>query len=276
MERGGSRTHPTGVAWHPVPGAFHALETVSLDVLAGAVGSSVFLLDLVSGARADLAVFICLGAAVLAVYNLDHLLDARRTDPSSSPRRRRYADNRGPLAVAFVGASVAGLVSLARLPGMAWKAGGIVGAYQVAYFAGLRMGLRGSAKRILAAVGWAAGIALPAWCAASPKARAEVVPAAALLALLGWINLQSYALVDAAAEADEGRVPGRVLRAVSLSAFGAGLAGASLAFPQHAGHWAALAVAGPVQFFLAKLPSDSVHPAGEWSLALLGLFVAAR
>lgn len=276
MEGSGSQVRPIEVASSRFSGALHAMETVSLDVLAGVVGSSLFLLRLASGARASLPVFIAMGAAVLVVYNLDHLLDARQTDPSSTPRRRRYADNQGMLAVVFAGAAIAGLLSTGQLPSAAWKAGGVVAAYQIAYFAGLRFGLRGSAKRIMAAVGWAAGIAIPAWCASPVQARTEIVVGAGLLALLGWINLQSYAIVEGAAEADRGHVPGFVLRATAISFAGAGLAGASLAFPEHAGRWAALGCVALVQFLLVKLPSDFVHPAGEWSLALLGLFVLAR
>jgi hypothetical protein len=257
-------------------GTLHALETVSLDVLAGVVGSSLFLVSLVPGARPNVWIFLCLGAAVLAVYNLDHLLDTRRTDPLSTPRRRRYADHKGLLALVFAGACIPGLVSLWRLPAAAWEAGLIVAAYQVLYFAGLASGLRGTAKRLMATAGWAAGIAIPAWCAAPASARTEIVAGAVLLSLLAWINLQSYAIVEAAAEADPGHVPGFVLRALSISVAGAGLVVASLAFPGHAGRWAALGCVALVQFFLVKRPSDFVHPAGEWSRALLGLFAAIR
>ena len=276
MERTGSSVHPMAAMCGLFSGTLHALETVSLDVLAGVVGSSFFLLGMVPGARPDPWVFLCLGSAVLAVYNLDHLLDARETDPASTPRRRRYAENQGMLAVVLVLAIVCGLVSLVHLPGAAWKAGSIVASYQVAYFAGLRIGLRGSAKRLMATAGWAAGIAIPAWCAAGTSARTEIVVGAVLLSLLGWINLQSYALVDAASEADRGQVPGFFLRATAISIAGAGLVGAYLAFPGHAGHWTALALVALVQFFLTGLPSDFVHPAGEWSLALLGLFALTR
>jgi hypothetical protein len=275
MESTRSEIRPMDVASSLFSGAFHALETVSLDVLAGVVGSSLFLLSLVPGTRFDPWVFLCLCSAVLAVYNLDHLLDARETDPASTPRRRRYAEHQGVLAVVLAGSCIAGSISVGGLPAAAWKAGGIVAVYQVAYFAGLRLGMRGSAKRIMATVGWAAGIAIPAWCASPAPARTEIVVGAGLLSILGWINLQSYALVDARAEADPGQLPGSVLRATAIAVAGVGLTGAFLAYPSHAGRWTALACVALVQFFLTSLPSDFVHPVGEWSLALLGLFALA-
>ncbi len=275
MERTGSHLRGIEATSRLFSGALHALETVSVDVLAGVVGSSLFLVSLVSPVHSLPPGLWALGAAVLAVYNLDHLLDASQTDPDSTARRRRYADHRGILATVFVCAVIAGLVSALSLPGEVWMAGSSVAAYQALYFVGLRFGLRGTAKRLMATVGWAAGIAIPAWCAAPTSARTEIVVGAGLLSLLGWINLQSYALVDASAEADRGHMPGLVLRATAISIAGVGLVGASLAFPEHAGRWAALGGVALVQFFLVKLPSDYVHPVGEWSIALLGLFILA-
>ena len=96
--------------------------------------------------------------------------------------------------------------------------------------------------------------------------------AAALLAVLGLINLQSYALVEAEAEDDRGLLPGSVLRGATVVAAVIGLGGATIFYPEHACRWLALAAVGCVQVFLTALPGELVHPAGEWSLALLGLF----
>ncbi|HXP91614.1 MAG TPA: hypothetical protein VN931_11880 [Fibrobacteria bacterium] len=252
-----------------------SLETVSLDVVAGVVGSALFLVGLVPGGRAVLPVFAGLAAGVLVVYNLDHLLDARDTDPRSTPRRLRYSGHRRLLAGYTIVAAFAGAVSLMFLPSIAWKAGSVVALYQVLYFVGLKLGLRGPAKRLMAAAGWAAGLAIPAWCVSSPSSRGEVAFAASLLAIVGLINLQSYALVEAEAEADHGLLPGSVLRGATIAAAVIGLGWAILLYPEHASRWLALAGVGCVQVFLTALPGELVHPAGEWSLALLGLFALA-
>jgi hypothetical protein len=215
-------------------------------------------------------------AGVLVVYNLDHLLDARATDPRSTPRRLRYSGHRRLLAGYVIAAIFAGAVSLRFLPTVAWEAGAVVALYQVLYFMGLKLGLRGPAKRLMAAVGWAAGLAIPAWCACDPSVRGEVAMGATLLAVVGLINLQSYALVEAEAEADHGLLPGFLLRGATIAAAVIGLACATVFYPQHASRWLGLAAVGCVQVFLTALPGELVHPAGEWSLAMLGLFAVVR
>jgi len=260
---------------HPLLRTLFALETVSLDVVAGVVGSALFLVGMVPGGRAQLPVFASLAAGVLVVYNLDHLLDSRGTDPRSTPRRLRYSRHRGLLTGYTIAATLAGAVSLRFLPSSAWKAGSVVALYQVLYFVGLKLGLSGPAKRVMAAVGWAVGLAIPAWCAGGGKVRTELALATALVAVLGLINLQSYALVEAKAEADRGSLPGVLQRLSPVALAAIGLGWAVSAFPGHVGRWIALAGVGCVQFCLTAIPGELVHPAGEWSLALLGLFAIA-
>lgn len=272
MESSGSQARPLERTTHPFLGVLFALETVSLDVVAGVLGSALFLVGLVPGGRADIPVFASLAAGVLAVYNLDHLLDARATDPRSTPRRSRYSGRRRLLAGYALAATFAGAVSVRFLPSVAWKAGTVVAGYQALYFIGLRLGLRGPAKRLMAAAGWAAGLAIPAWCVAPSAARGELALAAAVIAVVGLVNLQSYALVEDEAEADGGLLPGSVLRGTTIAAGLVGLGCATVLYPQHAIRWLALAGVGCVQVLLTALPAELVHPAGEWSLALLGLF----
>jgi|GEM_PF-1793209 hypothetical protein len=275
MECSGTPVRPLEPTTHPFLGVLFALETVSLDVVAGVVGSALFLVGLVPGGRAGVPVLASLTAGVLVVYNLDHLLDARATDPRSTPRRLRYFGHRRLLAGYAIAATFAGAVSLRFLPSLAWEAGSVVALYQVLYFVGLKLGLRGPAKRLMAAVGWAAGLAIPAWCVCGPSARGEVAMGATLLAVVGLINLQSYALVEAEAEADHGLLPGFVLRGAAIAAAVVGLGCAAVFHPQHASRWLGLAAVGCVQVFLTALPGELVHPAGEWSLAMLGLFALA-
>ena len=255
--------------------ALHAMEAVSLDVAMGVLGAAAFLGSLVPGARAPLPVLVCLAAAVTVVYNLDHLLDARETDPGASPRRRRYAENRGVLAVCLVASASVGAVAVWFLPSMAWKLGAALGAYQILYFAGLRAGLRGPAKRLMATTGWALGLTIPAWCLSGPASHGEILLGTGLLLVVGWINLQSYALVDAGVEEDRGDLPGGGLRGLAMALAVAGLGWGFHSFPGHGGHWIALGAVAALQWTLTRLPSDFVHPAGEWSLALLGLFALA-
>jgi len=275
MEGSGTGSHALERIARPFLRVLFALETVSLDVVAGVVGSALFLVGLVPGGRAGLPVFASLAAGVLVVYKLDHLLDARETDPRSTPRRLRYSRHRGLLVGYTVAATLAGAVSLRFLPVVAWKAGTVVALYQILYFAGLKLGLKGPGKRLMAALGWAAGLALPAWCAGGGAAGPEVLLAAGLLAVLGLVNLQSYALVEAKAEADSGPLPGSVLRAVPVVVAAIGLGWAFALYPGHLDRWVALAAVGCVQVCLTAIPRQMVHPAGEWSLALLGLFAIA-
>ena len=246
-----------------------ALEVVSLDVAAGVVGAATFVAAVSGAGRLPPAVWVALVAAVLAVYNLDHFLDGARLGAEVSPRRRRYGRHRALLACTTVAAAVAGAVSCAFLPRPVLAGGAVLALVQAGYFLGLRCGLRGPAKRMAAAAGWTAGIALPAW--AGGGRGGEILLAAGILAALGWINLQSYALVEAAREDETDSVPGFGLRAAAIALAAISIVLAVARHPEEDPRWAALALVGAVQVALARLPLEAVHPAGEWSFALLGL-----
>lgn len=71
---------------------FLLISWLSLDVVIGAMASLYFFQELLH-VSLDWSAFVLLGLAVWTIYNLDHLLDARRIANSSSPRRafhRRY------------------------------------------------------------------------------------------------------------------------------------------------------------------------------------------
>ena len=245
----------------------HALETVALDVAAGALGAALFLAD-VSGAGAlPWSVLAALVAAVLAVYNVDHLLDSYRPEQPAFSRRRRYRTHRGWLAGCAIGAVVCGAVAASFLPARVWRIGLLLVGYQAAYFVGIKAGLRGAAKRLGAAVGWTAGISLPAWAAGARFS--EWLWGAGLLALLAWINLQSYAVVEARGEGEA--EPGRPLRTTSIGLLLVLLAGALVVHPEHLWRWLALLGVAVAQVVLVRVPVDLLHPLGEWGFALLGL-----
>jgi hypothetical protein len=247
----------------------HALEVVSLDVAAGVAGSALLVASLSHSGPVPVAVFVAMVSAVLAVYNLDHFLDGSQIDTEASPRRRRYREHRKLIVSTAFAAAVCGAASMAFLPRAALVGGAVLVAYQAIYFLGLKKGLRGTAKRLAAAGGWAAGIALPAWSVFGQ--RGEILLAACILAALGWINLQSYSLVESRPEAEEDTAPGVAMRAAAVTVAAMLLAFAFATHPEQSRSWCALVAVGAVQVFLRRLPLDLVHPVGEWSLALLGL-----
>jgi len=246
-------------------------EVVSLDVAAGVLGPSLFVVHLVSSGPPSWPTQVALVCAVLAVYNLDHLLDSFRPDSESTARRRRYAENRRSLGAVGLLAFVVGAAMLPFLPRIVVLYGLALAAYQTLYFLALRLGMSGVAKRCAAAVGWAAGACIPGWISASPDQRGLVLTVFVLLANIAWINLQSYALVDDSVEGGGGSLPGTRLRAIAQATMVVGLATACGRFPGLAGSWFVFAILAVVQTILVKLPRDFVHPVGEWSLALLGL-----
>jgi hypothetical protein len=134
----------------------------------------------------------------------------------------------------------------------------------------LKAGLRGLAKRLMASLGWAAGLGFPAWLDAG-KDRPMIVFVLLLLASLGWINLQSYALVESTTENDRGAAPGLALRSLAITSALVLIACGVWLYPVHDLQWMALLVVCLVQISLTRIPLRFVHPVGEWSLALLGL-----
>jgi len=251
---------------------FRFLETLSLDVASGVLGAALFLATLSRPAMPRTIPIAVLVALVLAIYNFDHLQDALRPGARSTPRRRRYDDRKPLLAAAMVTGSVIALLLAPWLAASTWLEGGMVGLYQAAYFAALRVGLRGAPKRVLAALGWAAGTAVPICSTRVEGPVATLALGVVLLALLAWINLQSYALVDARAEEEDPRsLPPAILRVAALAAVAGVLALAFATHPECAGHWTALAAVAVVQAALIFLPPDLAHPVGEWAFALLGL-----
>jgi hypothetical protein len=81
---------------------------LSLDVVFGAMASMYFFQELFHVAL-EWPIFILLGLAVWTIYSLDHLLDARQSKGSSSPRRVFYKQNKLVLSLGILVAVVAGL-----------------------------------------------------------------------------------------------------------------------------------------------------------------------
>lgn len=65
---------------------FQLISWLSLDVVVGAMASLYFFQELLH-VSLDWPAFVLLGLAVWTIYNLDHLLDARKIANNSSPRR---------------------------------------------------------------------------------------------------------------------------------------------------------------------------------------------
>jgi len=84
------------------------LSWLSLDVVFGAMASMYFFQELVH-VQLEWHTFVLLGLAVWTIYSLDHLLDARQSKGSSSPRRVFYKQNKLVLSLGIIVAVVAGL-----------------------------------------------------------------------------------------------------------------------------------------------------------------------
>ncbi len=89
---------------------FTLFSWLSLDVVIGAMASLYFFQELLH-VSLDWHAYILLGLAVWTIYNLDHLLDARKIANTSSPRRafhRRYQVVLGVGILIAVGSGLAG------------------------------------------------------------------------------------------------------------------------------------------------------------------------
>jgi hypothetical protein len=81
---------------------------LSLDVVFGAMASMYFFQELVH-VKLEGSTYILLALAVWTLYSLDHLLDARQSKGSSSPRRVFYRKNKLALFLGILVAVIAGL-----------------------------------------------------------------------------------------------------------------------------------------------------------------------
>lgn len=88
---------------------FHVFSWLSLDVVIGAMVSLYFFQELLH-VSLDWPAFVLLGLAVWTIYNLDHLLDARKITNTSSPRRAFHRKHQVILGVGILIAVLTGLV----------------------------------------------------------------------------------------------------------------------------------------------------------------------
>ena len=89
---------------------FQLISWLSLDVVVGAMASLYFFQELLH-VSFDWPAFVLLGLAVWTIYNLDHLLDARKIAKTSSPRRAYHRRNQIILGLGIliaVGSGLAG------------------------------------------------------------------------------------------------------------------------------------------------------------------------
>lgn len=252
------------------------LETYSLDVAAGIVGAAVFLQSFSEVGTPPWNSFFCLGCAAVAVYNLDHLLDARDGKQVVSPRRARHRVRRRSMAWLAGIAALAGTTAAPWLPGRVLLGGSFLVAYMGAYFAGVFLGMGGIPKRLGAAIGWTAAAALPTLATVANPWDARLLAASVILAGTAWLNLQSYAIADGPGEGCPQDRPGPRLRMGTVSGVAFLLSAALSLDPAHPGPWLALASTWLLQVVLPALPTGLVHPIGEWGFALLALVRLGR
>ena len=88
---------------------FQVISWLSLDVVIGAMASLYFFQELLH-VSLDWPAFVLLGFAVWTIYNLDHLLDARKITSTSSPRRAFHRKYQVILGVGILIAVLLGLV----------------------------------------------------------------------------------------------------------------------------------------------------------------------
>ena len=88
---------------------FTLFSWLSLDVVIGAMASLYFFQELLH-VSLDWPAFVLLGLAVWTIYNLDHLLDARKIADTSSPRRAFHRRHQVVLGVGILIAVLSGLV----------------------------------------------------------------------------------------------------------------------------------------------------------------------
>lgn len=262
--------------WHLLGQANACLETYSLDVAAGIVGAAIFLQSFAEVRALPWKAFFCLGCAAVAVYNIDHLLDAREGLVAASPRRARHRVRRRSMAWLAGLATLAGAVVAVSLPGRILAGGLFLVGYMAAYFAGVVLGVGGVAKRLGAAIGWTAAAALPAFASAANPLEPRMLAATVILAGTAWMNLQSYAIADGPGEGRPHDRPGRRLRVATVSGVAVLVSAALSLDPGHFVPWFALAAAGFLQALLPALPGGLVHPVGEWGFALLALVRLGR
>ncbi len=87
MNSNSTAQHPPSIAAY-LRQFYGYLRLVSLDVVAGAIGSGI-MVNRFTGAELEWPFFLLLGLSVWLIYTLDHLLDAHRLrDKASTPRHR--------------------------------------------------------------------------------------------------------------------------------------------------------------------------------------------
>jgi hypothetical protein len=267
---------PSSKRWLALNGPIRILETYSLDVAAGIVGAAIFLLTFAEVGELPWRAIFCLGCAALAVYNLDHLLDARAGGQSFSPRRARHRAHRRSMAFLVGLSTLAGTLVAVSLPERILLGGLFLVVYMCAYFAGVLFGVGGMPKRLGAAIGWAAAAALPTFATVAAPLDPRLLAATVILAGTAWMNLQSYAIADGPGEGRPQDAPGPRLRSATALAVGLSLLAALGLDPAHPGPWIALASTGLLQVLLPAFPAGLVHPIGEWGFALLALVRLGR
>lgn len=140
---------------------YRLLNSLSIDVAAGAVICALFLADVLRSSP-GVPALIMLGLTVWIIYSADHLLDARRIEKEAVTHRHSFYQRHFKVMVTITAVAVIadGLLALKIRPAV-FQAGLILAAPVAIYLIAQRFFI--SIKELLGATLYTAGVGLPAY-----------------------------------------------------------------------------------------------------------------
>jgi 4-hydroxybenzoate polyprenyltransferase len=174
---------------------YRLLNSLSIDVAAGAVVCAIFLAEILRSQPGSPAL-IMLGLTVWIIYSADHLLDARRIETEAATHRHNFYQRHFGILVAVTGlAAVADIFLAMRIRPAVFQAGLILAAPVAIYLAAQRFFV--SVKELLGAILYTAGVLLPAYVfmGERPVTTTQVTFVAAFF-FIAWANLLLFSYFD--------------------------------------------------------------------------------
>lgn len=174
---------------------YRMLNSLSIDVAAGAVVCAMFLAEILRS-RPGSPALTMLGLTVWIIYSTDHLLDARRIGTEAATHRHSFYQRHFRILVVITIATVVadGLLAMRIRPAI-FQAGLILAAPVIVYLLAQRFFV--SVKELLGAMLYTAGVLLPAYIFLGDR-DITATQGGLIIAffLIAWANLLLFSYFD--------------------------------------------------------------------------------